>query len=140
MKNLICAVSVMSMLVFAGVVSRSAGAAADDPDSIGKIMETLHKGKTSPIAALKTQLKSGSPDWSVVQKEAKIYAKHAANLGKYDPPKGDAASWKKQATAFATNAKALNSAAGKEDLPAAKAAFGKLGASCKACHSAHRED
>ena len=107
MKSIVCAVSVMSLLVLAGVVSRSSGAAADDPVKIEKIMDSLHKGRKSPLATLKTALKSQSPDWSVVQKEAKTYVKYAVDLPKNDPPKGDAASWKKMATAFATNAKAL---------------------------------
>ncbi len=140
MKSVVCAVSVMSLLVIAGIVSRSSGAAADDPAKIDKIMESLHKGRRSPLAILKTALKSQSPDWTTVQKETKTYVKYAVDLPKNDPPKGDAASFKKLATAFATNVKALNSAAEKEDLPATKAALGKITGSCKTCHDAHRED
>lgn len=140
MKSLVCAVSVMSLLVLVGVVSRSSGAAADEPAKIDKIMKALHKGRKSPLATLKTQLKTQSPDWSIVQKEAKTYVKYAAELPKNDPPKGDPASFKKLATTFATNAKALNSAAEKEDLTATKSAFRKITTSCKSCHDAHRED
>lgn len=140
MKSLVCAVSVMSLLVLAGVVSRSSGAAADDPAKIEKIMKALHKGRTSPMATLKTQLKGRSPDWAVVQKQTKTYTKYAVDLPKNDPPKGDTASWKKMSTAFATNAEALDSAAEKEDLTATKGAFRKIATSCKSCHDAHRED
>jgi cytochrome c556 len=131
---------VMCLLVVAGVVSRSAGASDETPAAIDKIMETLHKGRKSPLAALKTALKSQSPDWATVQKETKTYAKFAADLPKNDPPKGDSASFQKLAKTFAANAKALDDAAQKENLAAAKAAFGKLGGSCKSCHDAHRED
>jgi cytochrome c556 len=140
MKSLICAASVMSLIVVIGVVTRSSGAAAEDAATIDKIMESLHKGRRSPLATLKTALKSQSPDWASVQKEAKTYVKYAADLPKNDPPKGDKASFKKLATAFATNAKALASAAEKEDLAAAKSALGKIGGSCKTCHDAHKED
>ena len=140
MKSLICAVSVMSLLVAVGVVNRTVGAADDAPATIEKIMETLHKGKKSRLATLKTALKSPSPDWSTVQKETKTYAKYAADLPKNDPPKGDAADFKKLAKAFAGYAKNLDEAAKKEDLASAKTAFGKIGGSCKSCHDAHRED
>lgn len=103
-------------------------------------METLHKGKTSPAAVLKTALKTQSPDWSKVQKATKTYSKYAADLPKNDPPKGDPASFKKLANAFATNAKALDASAEKEDLNATKAAMRKIGGSCKSCHDAHKED
>jgi cytochrome c556 len=140
MKSLICATSMMSLLLLIGIVSRSSGAAADDPAKIEKIMEALHKGRKSPLNTLKAAFKNQSPDWATVQKEAKTYVKYAVDLPKNDPPKGDKASWKKLATAFATNSKALDAAAEKEDLAAAKAAFRKLGGSCKACHDAHKEE
>jgi len=138
MRNLICTASVMCLLVIAGVVSR--GANDDAPATIEKIMDTLHKGKKSAISTLKTALKSQSPDWATVQKETKTYNKFAADLPKNDPPKGDPAAFKKLAKAFATNAKALNDAAEKEDLAAANAALRKIGGSCKVCHDAHKED
>ena len=138
MKSLICTVSVMCLLVIAGVVSR--GASDEAPATIEKIMDTLHKGKKSTLTALKTALKSQSPDWATVQKESKTYSKFAADLPKNDPPKGDPASFKKLAKAFAANAKSLNDAAEKENLAATKAALGKLNGSCNTCHDAHRED
>ncbi len=137
MRSKICTVSVMCLLVIAGVVSR--GANDDAPATIEKIMDTLHKGKKSASSVLKTALKSQSPDWATVQKEAKTYSKYAADLPRNDPPKGDPASFKKLAKAFAANAKALSDAAEKEDLAEAKAALGKNGGSCKACHEAHKE-
>jgi cytochrome c556 len=140
MRNLICALAVMTLLLVVGVVTRTVGAADDAPATIDKIMETLHKGRKSPLAALKTALRNPSPDWSSVQKETKTYAKYAADLPKNDPPKGDAAGFKKLAKNFAGYAKALDDAAGKEDLAAAKTAFGKIGGSCKSCHDTYKED
>jgi len=138
MRSLICTASVMCLLVVAGVMSR--GASDETPATIEKIMDTLHKGKKSTLAALKTALKSPSPDWAAVQKETKTYSKFAADLPKNDPPKGDPASFKKLAEAFAANAKTLNDAAQKEDLAAANAAVRKLVGSCNSCHDAHKED
>jgi cytochrome c556 len=127
------------MLAIVGVTSWSASA-DDEPASIEKIMEALHKGRKSAQGTLKVALKSASPDWKVIQKESKTYAKVAAGLPKFDPPKGDAASFKKLAKAFAANAKTLEESAAKEDLAATKAAFGKLGGSCMGCHEAHKEE
>lgn len=138
MRSLICTATVMCLVVIAGVVSR--GASDDAPATIDKIMETLHKGKKSANAVIKTALKSASPDWATVQKQTKIYSKYAADLDKNDPPKGNPAAFKKLAKTFAANAKALDDAAEKEDLAAAKAAFGKINVSCKTCHAAHKED
>jgi cytochrome c556 len=140
MKSLIYSASVMVLLVVIGVVSRTSVAADDGPATIDKIMETLHKGRKSPMATLKATLKSQSPDWATVQKETKTYAKYAADMPKNDPPKGDPAAYKTLAKAFATNAKALDDAAKKEDLAATKGALGKLGGSCMGCHNAHKED
>ena len=140
MKSLICGASVLTMVALVGATSWSAGAADDSPASIDKIMETLHKGRRSPLSTLKAALKSPSPDWAVVQKQSKTYAKVAADLPKNDPPKGDAASFKKLAKAFASNAKALDEAAKKEDLQEARAAFRKIGGACMGCHEAHKPD
>ena len=140
MKSLICGASMLSLLVVIGLAGRNVGAADDAPATIDKIMETLHKGRKSPIATLKAALKRQSPDWAAIQKETKTYAKFAADLPKNDPPKGDAASYKKLAQAFASNAKALDEAAKKENLAATNAALKKINGSCQSCHEAHRED
>jgi hypothetical protein len=138
MRSLICTASVMCLVVIGGVMTR--GASDDAPASIGKIMDTLHKGKKSASAVLKSALASPSPDWGKIQKESKIYLKYATDLPKNDPPKGDSAAFKKLAKAFATNAKAVNDAAEKEDQAAASAALKKNGSMCKTCHEAHKED
>jgi cytochrome c556 len=140
MRSLICAVSLMGLLVIAGIVSQKASADGDEPASIEKIMEALHKGRKSPIATIKTALKSASPDWATLQKVSKTYAKYAADLPKYDPPKGDKESFKTMARAFADSAKKLEDAAQREDLVAARSAFHKIDTSCKSCHDAHKEE
>lgn len=48
----------------------------------------------------------------------------------------DAMDWTKEAS---SNAELIAKSAKKGDVEAAKAAFGKVGGSCKTCHTAHRE-
>jgi cytochrome c556 len=141
MKSLICAASIACLLVVAAVASRPAGAADDaKANSIEKIMERLHKGKNAPLSVLKTAVKSQSPDWAKIQKQSKTLATVSADLPKFDPPKGDAASFKKLAKAYASNAKDLDTAAKKEDLAETKTALRKIGSSCMGCHDAHKEE
>ena len=110
----------MCLLVIAGVVSRSATTNPRPPSQ--KIMDTLHKGKKSASSVLKTALKSESPDWATIQKEAKTYSKYAADLQKNDPPKGDAGCVQETGQGVRLQRQGANDAANKEDLAAAKAA------------------
>jgi cytochrome c556 len=130
-------VGVIAVVIAAALVTGRAGA-GDEGSSIKDIMGKLHKGAKSPLAQLKTQLKSESPDWSTIQGEAKDFVSLGASLAKFEPPKGDASAYKSLASTYYANAKALDTAAQQKDLAATKAAFGKLSASCKECHSAHK--
>jgi hypothetical protein len=137
MKGLVCGVSLLALL---GLVVLTAGpvGAADETPTIKEIMGKLHKGANAPLAQLKTQLKSDSPDWDKVQKSTKDFVILGASLAKNDPPKGEASAYKSLATAYFNNAKAIDDAAQAKDKAAADAAFKKLSASCKACHTAHK--
>lgn len=139
MKRLACVACALAVLASAALFGRPAGADEESAPEIKEIMDPLFKGKNSAISVLKTQLKSDSPEWSSVKASTEKFAKLAPSLQKNEPPKGDTADFQALARAFAANAKALDDAAQKEDLTATKAAFGKLGASCKTCHGAHRE-
>jgi cytochrome c556 len=139
MRSLICAASLLGLLAVVAWTSRPAGAQSDDESpTIKQIMAKLHKGAKAPLKAVQAELKGDSPDWSKVGTEAKVIEKYGAFLPKADPPKGDKTSYEKLAKAYATNAKALNVAAEKEDLTKAKDATKKLGGSCTACHKSHR--
>jgi cytochrome c556 len=140
MRSFLCAASVAVLLTVAGWVGRPADGASEDEEkaSIKKIMQTLHKGDKAPIATLKDALKSESPDWAQVQKDAKLIAKYGALLPKNEPPRGGKASFEKLAKAYAANAKSLEEAAGKEDLKGAREASKKLGSACMTCHQAHK--
>ena len=139
MRSLICVASVFGLLAVAGWVSQPAGAANDDETpSIKKIMAALHKGAKAPVNAVKAELKSDSPDWAKVGKDAEVIVKYASFLEKHDPPKGEKADYDKLSKAYLSSAKALETAAGKENLKGARAASNKLSGSCKACHTAHK--
>ncbi len=139
MRSLMCVASVLVLLAVAGLVSHPVGAASDDETpSIKKIMATLHKGTKAPVNNVKALLKSETPEWSKVEKDAEIIVKFAAFLPKNDPPKGEKESYEKLAKAYEKSAKALKTAAEKEELKAARAASKKLSESCKACHAVHK--
>jgi cytochrome c556 len=141
MKGLVCAVSAAALMVVASLLVGSAGAqdAKKNPPSIKKIMSKLNAGKKAPIKSVGGALKSETPDWPVVLKDAKVIAEYGAYLPKLTPPKGSKESWEKLSTAFADSGKELETAAGKEDLKAARAASKALSTSCKACHTEHQD-
>jgi cytochrome c556 len=138
MKRLVCLVSTLAVVALVAGAGAGAGAGADDPPSIKDVMDKLHKGANAPLAKLKAALKSDAPDWKSVQDLTKDFVVFGAALGKNDPPRGDKAAYDKLANAYYENAKSLDDAAKAEDTAKAKAALNKIGASCKACHTAHK--
>ncbi len=94
--------------------------------------EPKYKTKEVMKAAFKGPLikKVASGDASDEEKE-KLHEMLVA-LGKNEPPKGEAESWKKLTTALVKASKAV--ADGEKDGPAML----KKAANCKACHSKHK--
>jgi hypothetical protein len=124
--------SVLAVLIVA--------ARADDPSpSIKEIMGKLHKGANAPLAKLKTVLKAETPDWKDVQSLSKDFVILGADLAKNEPPRGDRSAFEQLANAYYQNVKALDDGAKAEDKAKAQAALNKIGASCKACHAAHKK-
>ena len=115
-----------------------AGAQDGDVPSIKAVMVKLHKGSDAPMAKIAGALKSDSPDWAAIQRATKDFVILGASLAKNDPPKGDAASWKRLAEKYFADSKALDDAAQAKDRDATLAAQKRLGGSCKACHTAHK--
>jgi cytochrome c556 len=66
------------------------------------------------------------------------FVRLGAGLAKNQPPKGDNSAFKKRADAYYQYAKSLDDDAKAEDKAEAQSALDKIGASCKACHSAHK--
>ncbi len=139
MRPLFCAGGVLAVLLLAGFAAATAGASSDEETpSIKKVMQVLNKGKAAPVNAVKAALKGDSPDWTKVQKEAKVIATYGAALPKSDPPRGGKESYEKLAKAFASAGESLESAATKEDLSGARDAFKKIATSCMPCHKDHK--
>jgi hypothetical protein len=130
-------VGVLAAFIAAALVAGPAGA-DDEAASIKGLMGKLHKGATSPLIKLKTQLKAESPDWPKIQAETRQFVNLGASLSRFDPPRGETSGYKALATNYYNNAKVLDAAASKEDAVATKAAFSKLSGSCKECHTAHK--
>ncbi|WP_406698933.1 cytochrome C [Singulisphaera sp. Ch08] len=125
-------------VVLIASVSLLAGADNEATPSIKQVMVKLNKGPNSPLAKLKTDLGSSTPDWDTIQQSAKEFVTFGAALAKSTPTKGDKASWAKLSDLYLKDSKALDNAAKDHDLAAAKAAHQRLSASCKACHGAHK--
>ncbi len=112
----------------------------DETPTVKKIMNKLHKGSTSQTNVLKKQAQANPVDWEAIGKTTKDFVILGAAMAKNDPPKGDKEEWKKQATKYFDNAKALDDAATDKNLDKLKAAQKSMGASCKSCHDAHKDD
>jgi cytochrome c556 len=110
----------------------------DQPQSVKQIMTKAHKGSTSLIRTIGTELKKPTPDFDSLAPKTKELADLGGQLGKNDPPKGEKDSWQKLCGLYADAAKDLNDAVGKKDKDSALMASGKISNSCMACHRLHR--
>ena len=101
-------------------------------------MDKLHKGKNSPLNTVKAALKSASPDWEEVQKEAKVFATYGASLPKNDPPKRQEGSRSKSLPRPMRRLPRPRRGGRERRLEGTSAAFKKISSSCIACHKSHR--
>ena len=116
-------VAVVGLLVLVlGLTVMARAVAADDPKvpTSKEIMTKLNKGPDCLKAVLAKQLKADTQDWTLIQKESREFAEATAALGKNTPKKGDKDSWDKLTKAYATDAKALATAAEKKDSTTAR--------------------
>ncbi|MDB5307647.1 MAG: hypothetical protein JWO38_1849 [Gemmataceae bacterium] len=109
---------------------------SDEVPAIKEIMSTGHKGDDALYAKITKSYKDGK--WEDAQKAAKTLADNGAALGKNTPKRGEVKSWEALAKKYADNTKAVADATEKKDANATKTALGAIGASCKACHTAHK--
>jgi cytochrome c556 len=133
MKRLAVLLGMVVMLGLGGLAG-----AYDDPPSIKKAMAQLHKGQKAALPSIKAELKSDSPDWKKLKDTSKIIVTLSESITDLEPPKGDKEDYAKLSKAYLGSAKDLNAASEAEDVAKAKSAAGKLGASCKSCHDAHK--
>lgn len=113
------------------------GGAKSSPE-IKKIMVRLTKGPDSLTPVIGAELKAESPPWDTIRGQTKEYAQLAAEMGKYDPPRGSKESWDRLAVAYAGMATDLDRAARAGDKDEALAAHGQITNSCNSCHREHR--
>ena len=144
----------LSILLSAGCGEVEPGSAGSPPGTVGaqlppaswaapapgikRIMTRLAKGPTSLTPVLGGELKAEQPPWETIQAQTKEYASLAAEMAKYDPPKGSKDSWARLTGEYAGSAVALDKAAIARDKAAALAAHDELARSCMACHREHR--
>ncbi len=138
MKKLVMLGSVLAVLACAGISGVRAGSAYEATPSVKEIMKKINGGPKSISGKLKTALKSSKPDWSVIQEDTKEYVELSEALAKNEPKKGSKESWEKLSKGYLDHATALDEAAKKEDKAGVQAALKKAGATCKACHTAHK--
>jgi hypothetical protein len=105
---------------------------------IRKIMAQLGSPRGSLTQLIGQELKQSRPPWDKIQGQASDYAKQAAELARYDPPRGSKESWSKLTAEFAGSANAMDNAAQAKDKKTALAAQVRLASSCMACHREHR--
>jgi hypothetical protein len=130
------AISFLSILLLAFTIQPLV--AQGDKLDAKQIMGKLNKPEGLYFNIVK-ELREEDPNWDAVKKDAKEVARLGGMLGKTDPPKGEKDSWQTLTKAYAENTKALETAAGKMDKTAAKAASEKIGKSCETCHMAHKK-
>lgn len=121
----ICASGVIGLGIFAGVgIVMGDDAKKGEPKyTMKEIMEKGHKGKDS----LLTKVTAGNAP----EEDRKLLLEYYEALAMYEPPKGDAKSWKAKTEALVKAAKLA------VEKPAVVAPL-KQAANCKACHTAHR--
>lgn len=107
--------------------------------TVKEVMKKAHDNKSGLRAQIKTEAEKASPDWADIQKMTKEFVELASALESNKPGKGDVAGWTKQCQGYVTLVKALETAAGKKDAAAMKAANDKIIRYCGGCHKAHRE-
>jgi hypothetical protein len=124
----------------AGVFVLAAGGVTTAQDkkapTIKEIMKLGHAGAESYLAKAKAGVAGGK--WEDAAKAAKALDDNAALLEKATPRKGDASSWTELTKKYHGNTTALVGAIDKKDAATAKDSLGKLGGSCKECHSVHK--
>ena|SRR5687767_7606199 len=120
-----CALGVVAVGVFAGVeiVLAQDAKKAEPKYTMEEIMNKGHKGKES----LLTKVTAGN----AAEEDRKLLLEYYEALAMYEPPKGDAKSWKDKTGALVKAAKLV------VEKPGAVAPL-KAAANCKACHTAHR--
>jgi len=123
---------------FALALTLGAATAKDDkkPENIHDLMETAH-GEDG----LKDQISAANKkkELDKAKKPAEEWAKLAGLLSKFEPPKGDSASWKKLTAEYEKQVKDLAAAVKDEKPDDVTATLKSLSKGCTPCHMEHRK-
>lgn len=124
---------VWSLVSVFGLGSVALGQGPDIKEIMGKVNKA---GGLYP--SIQKGMKTATPNWGALKNESEEFGALVLALGKNKPPKGDAASWQKLTKDYADEVAKLKAAVGLMNKGTADAAIAKLGASCSACHKAHK--
>jgi len=117
---------------FALALTLGAATARDKPESIRDLMETAHgeDGLKDQVAKANKEKKLGD-----ARKPMEDWARLAGMLGKFAPPKGFEADWKKLTAEYEKQVKDLAAAVKDEKPDDVTAALKAVNKSCTSCHA-----
>lgn len=112
--------------------------------SIKNIMNAANHEEHGLFGMIKTFAASsparGGKDWAIMGHRAYLLAEAGNVLAHLAPPKGDVASWREKAQAFASAAKALKKACAMQKAEKLTTQLEAVRKACDACHDAHRPE
>jgi cytochrome c556 len=104
--------------------------------TIKEIMKIGHQGTKSLLKGIGAQIEA--QNWEEAANGAKTLKTFGEQLGKLEPDRGDAESWKKLTEEYKKRTAAVAAGVEKKDAKAATTALKQIGGSCKGCHDAHK--
>ena len=111
--------------------------------NIKNLMNAVNHEEIGLYGLMNADCKSGSltsAQWNLMRHRAAILAESGNILLQLDPPKGEAASWRKHAAAFRDAAKKLKRPMIRRKADLVLSALGEVQKQCDACHKDHRPE
>jgi cytochrome c556 len=114
-------------------------AAGDEPTpSIRAVMHKQYTVFSAPFKIIGREIDAQSLDWEKARQAGEKFATLAATLDRTTPGQGNRDSWRLLIDRHLADARAMEDATRSRDLATLRAAHGRIAASCKTCHDAHR--
>lgn len=111
--------------------------------NIKNLMNAVNNEEGGLFGMMQADCKSGSIDsagWNLMRHRAALLAESGNILLQLDPPKGDAATWRKHAEAFRDAAQDLKKPLIRRKADLVAAGLAKVKQQCDACHKDHRPE
>ncbi|MDJ0975420.1 MAG: hypothetical protein QNJ98_13225 [Planctomycetota bacterium] len=111
--------------------------------NIKNLMNAINHEEMGLYGMMQADCKSGkltSAQWNLMRHRAAMLAESGNILMQLDPPKGEAASWRKHAESFREAAKKLKKPMIRRKTDLVMAGLGEVQKQCDACHKAHRPE